>query len=603
MSHIMFEKSYLGHPPENDQEHETDSTCQSGIRISAESSSCAQRIHKPLPRTAAEEVPTMVILATLQCLEAKMDHLQHTMEDMPIKAAEIMKQIWLAMAPEYFKKDETSVAISPSTRRDCMVCDFPGKSNMRLKPLFSHEPDQQQNYSPQALLTDGQRHENQCVQPLFINGPGQIVQPVFTGRQDRLQSQHLQPVVSGGEGTEPNQSTKLTVKQHLVQSLKIEALCPDEMVQEGGPLLQHMSFDDQRREQHYSLEPLCMDGQNLKREAVFSDGNNADQDCSLTEVCPDGQGLPDTPPSLASDTLPADEAASRDLFLRIKAQPEFRASPGNVSIIKTKWLQLNPGSITQKSKINITEDGQSQSMDLEKTSTHSRESQTPCTCTECGESFTDPSSFLRHQSCNVEDTPQKCIYCEMTFIHHSQLKEHLRSHMGEKSFACNICRKSFINQLSLIVHKRSHKGERRFKCTECEKSFAQRVQLEKHQRVHTGERPYQCTVCAKSFSQRANLYKHQMIHTRERPYKCTECDKTFIQKSDLCNHQRIHSGEKPFKCTVCGRHFRWTSLLKNHLMIHSGEKPYKCTECGEHFIRMSTLKLHQRTHLREKPVM
>ncbi|XP_069499054.1 zinc finger protein 182-like [Ambystoma mexicanum] len=299
----------------------------------------------------------------------------------------------------------------------------------------------------------------------------------------------------------------------------------------------------------------------------------------------------------------------------------------NGTHFKSKNLKLNlrRWDIPRK-KGHRSEDGQD--LPTEATQTlSSSSSQDSQICTECGESFRDPESFLMHQSCHK--ILHECSYCEKSFVQRSELVTHLKIHEKEQEFGCIVCDKSFTNRHSLANHMRTHKGEKLYKCTECEAGFTQRLHLRRHQKIHTVENsyectehckdlsptshlkmhqrsqrregPYQCTLCEKAFSRMSGLSEHQRIHTGEKPYECSECGKHFIRMSHLKQHLRSHMGETPYQCTECKKTFTRLSGLYEHQRIHNGEKPYRCTECGNHFNRASHLKRHQRIHSGEKP--
>ncbi|XP_069499083.1 uncharacterized protein [Ambystoma mexicanum] len=551
--------------------------------IARDLSQIPQWISRSVPPT--RHVPNTDILPTLQQLHAKMDHLQNTMQDIPLKVAEVMEQIWRTKGQEFLKNRVTSVEmVSPAMDRDYdrhafppagepSIClqqafNWPFQPKQCLKPVITDEQSQKKQCM-QPGITDGQSQQNQCIQPSvadwrcqqeshaiqprFSGGHNQeenlCTQPVLTDGQNEQHNQCIEPLFANFDCHQPSQAVKptqaaFTDGQNTVQRLKLEPLSPEEKWQEEKQALQQTFQYEQGSDHIYELDPWCSNE----------------------------QGPAEPSKSLGSETLPADEPTLIDSLARRNGNlgmPLLKATPEYGAITETESLKMSLKRLAiQRKKRNPSGDGEVPSDKVVQKITDSEKTQMLCTCTECGESFKDRGSFLRHQSSHSR--PHKCTDCEESFIQRSQLLTHLKTHRNENMFACSACDKCFTHRSSLAIHKRCHMDERLYKCTVCDKSFMQRSQLCKHQRSHTGERPYQCSQCEKRFSQIGNLHNHQMIHSGEKPFECTECGKRFNKMSNLKMHRRIHSGEKPYKCTECGKQFTQRSHLMTHQRLHVG---------------------------------
>ncbi|XP_063290503.1 oocyte zinc finger protein XlCOF22-like [Pelobates fuscus] len=227
----------------------------------------------------------------------------------------------------------------------------------------------------------------------------------------------------------------------------------------------------------------------------------------------------------------------------------------------------------------------------------SRTGEKRLTCTECGESFTQMSGFIKHQTMHTGEPPISCSECGKYFTLKASLVRHQKIHTGEKPFKCSQCGNCFTRASSLVLHQRIHTGEKPFSCSECGKSFTRAPLLVLHRRIHTGEKPYNCNDCGKCFTQASHLSSHKRIHTGEKPFQCTECGKSYKDSSSLVTHQRIHTGERPFSCSDCGKSYKDGSSLVTHQKNHIGGKPFSCSECGECFTDHFSYTRHTGTHI------
>ncbi|XP_069499131.1 uncharacterized protein [Ambystoma mexicanum] len=305
----------------------------------------------------------MDLLTTLQRLEAKMDHLHSSMEDMPTKVARLMKHIWLTKGEEYLKNSATFVEkLSPVRGNDNpypaspfqvrpggpSTCLQPGdlhgsnqQMDQRIQPVFTDHQIQQQSQGLTVMFAAGQIQQNQSTQTVFTDWQGQEpkhrMQPVFTDGQGQHQNQSEQSVVTDGQRQHQNQCTKPVFIDKCIpdQIVKLELLNPDDRGQEENLAPQHVLYDEQSPAINDGLKTLFTDWQGLdqygklgqdrdqssKREPLFPDGEFSDEKHDLKSLCPDGHGLHDPLPCLGSDTSSADGAGFMESMGVMDANP------------------------------------------------------------------------------------------------------------------------------------------------------------------------------------------------------------------------------------------------------------------------------------------
>ncbi|XP_069499056.1 uncharacterized protein [Ambystoma mexicanum] len=275
------------------------------------------------PQTISEFVPpkghfpSIGVLATLKHLQEKMDHLQNTMEDMPLKVAEIMKQSWLTKGPDYLKMSEQTVGAASG--RECNLKGFPptlfhgnrAELNLCLQQVFSDVQSQNRIKCTTPVNNDGCKKANQCIQPGITDGQGeqenQYIQPVFGDWQCQQQSRDERPSFFDEQSLEESVCSQpvFTEVQDPDQSIKLEPLSPKEKEQE---------------ENQGQRQVLCL-------------GRGQVPSYKVDQWCSSGEGPAEPSISLASSTLPAHEAALIDSLPRRNENPKtplFKATPGSV---------------------------------------------------------------------------------------------------------------------------------------------------------------------------------------------------------------------------------------------------------------------------------
>ncbi|KAM4696153.1 uncharacterized protein WCC33_014893 [Rhinophrynus dorsalis] len=69
----------------------------------------------------------------------------------------------------------------------------------------------------------------------------------------------------------------------------------------------------------------------------------------------------------------------------------------------------------------------------------------------------------------------------------------------------------------------------------------------------------------------------------KKPFLCSECGKICSDKSTFVEHLRTHTGEKPCVCPHCGKRFTHRSSLCKHKKTHIRKKQHTCLGCGKYF--------------------
>ncbi|XP_069499075.1 uncharacterized protein [Ambystoma mexicanum] len=307
--------------------------------INKGSSQSSPRIFESVPSTW--HAPNTGLLNMLQNLQAKMDHLQNTLEDMPLKVAEIMKQSWLTKGQDCLKQRMSVQAVSPAMSRDCNRQIFPppplpgnaGEPGLCLQQLFTDGQLQQKNQCIQPVITGGQSQQKQCITPVISDGQvrhKRCIQASFGDWHCLQQNQTIESSFADAQRPEESQRTQpvFTDEQDPDQSIKLAPLCP------GGKWLEGSHIWQQRFHKAQGLDPK------YKKDAW----------------CSDEQGPGEPSISLGSDTLPASETAFIDSLARRNENPKMPAfkSPGTactrpalIERIKEETAEYFQGSAKQ----------------------------------------------------------------------------------------------------------------------------------------------------------------------------------------------------------------------------------------------------------------
>ncbi|KAJ1168171.1 hypothetical protein NDU88_000120 [Pleurodeles waltl] len=225
----------------------------------------------------SENLSHIILLSMLEQLEAKLDDLQNTLEDVPSRVAGLMEQIWIAKSQHPLPNGGVSLEmVCPMSIRDCAVSqspatpqlDRPGEASLCLQPAFAirHAPKQDCTFSSP---TDVQVHPDE---------PRLCLQPVLSDRHDPQQDQCMQPGL-----TDIHESQQDQCMQHGFPD--VHKSQQDQCMQPGFPNV------------HVSQQDHCM-------QPGFPDINERHQDSTVSRY-------PQTDPSV------------RSLEGKLCLQPEF----------------------------------------------------------------------------------------------------------------------------------------------------------------------------------------------------------------------------------------------------------------------------------------
>ena len=109
----------------------------------------------------------------------------------------------------------------------------------------------------------------------------------------------------------------------------------------------------------------------------------------------------------------------------------------------------------------------------------------PADCEQCGKTFADKSTLLRHVK-NVHEKVRdnQCPMCPMKFFEKNKLKDHVEQvHEKQQNFECNECHRKFSRRNNLNTHIRVvHQNIQLFQCEMCDMGFSSLGNMRKHQR-------------------------------------------------------------------------------------------------------------------------
>ncbi|XP_078502485.1 uncharacterized protein LOC144757114 [Lissotriton helveticus] len=252
----------------------------------------------------SENLPHIILLSMLEELEAKLDNLLNTVENVPSRVAGLIKKIWIEKDQGYLDNGAVSLeVVCPVSIRGCAVSrspatpqlDRPGEPSVCLQPVFSdgHAPKQDCTVSSPTDVQGRPEEPNLCLQPMFPDRPhpqqDQCVQPGFP---DGNGVQQDCPVSRCPQTDPPGRSLKAKLSLHS-ECVDGQTLQQDQSIQSAFP--EQWEPDEPLKQEPSPLSTNSWDQQqNLCPHPLFPEGHEPQQNHSIQPALPDRNG-PDDP--------------------------------------------------------------------------------------------------------------------------------------------------------------------------------------------------------------------------------------------------------------------------------------------------------------------
>ncbi|XP_069059759.1 zinc finger protein 585A-like isoform X1 [Pleurodeles waltl] len=237
-----------------------------------------------------------------------------------------------------------------------------------------------------------------------------------------------------------------------------------------------------------------------------------------------------------------------------------------------------------------------------------QEKEQHCTCRGCGQMFTSPESFLKHQEAysreglylcaknSVEHGPLNESECDQRF---TDLENPQEKQEDGQNCTCVGCGRKFTYQKSFQKHLKAYLRKGLYMCgeyktvaesfaaTEGDQSFTNKMDIGQNPEKQEQEQHCTCRGCGQTFTNRESFLKHQEAYSREGLYLCaknsvehgplnkSEYDQRF---TDLENPQEKQEDGQNCTCVGCGRKFTYHKSFLKHQESYLRKGVYLCTK-------------------------
>ncbi|XP_078529882.1 uncharacterized protein LOC144810004 [Lissotriton helveticus] len=567
-------------------------------------------------------LPNMILLSMLEQLEAKLDKLQNTLEDVPSRVAGLMEQSWIAKGLDHLENRAVSLEmIRSDTVRDHCVSRSPpiplsvgsGELNQCLQHASRHwrKPHEIQCLHPTSPHGHDAK-QSQCLQPLSPAGPG----PRQDGTVSRCPpldvqvipgepSLRLPPRFDDGQEPQQDQCIQLVfqIEHEQEEQVRKELLYANSWDPQQNICLQPLFHEGHESQRNHCMQPVLPEGEGpselLKQELLWFDGEGQRHNVCRQPAFQEEQSLQHNTcrqQMLYNAHEPHQNLKTEPMHLEALSQDRsYKLEPPSPEDYDQNYKQepLHPEKRDENSDLQPTcADAQGPSG-----SSSFLPQNAPDTD---GVIARDP---LEKGNTDADGLVLKAVPDQQSQTESMNGTEKLKAFGGRKNFAYKMNERkhqrmyrsdNFNNKTLLARHKRIHTGLRAYSCAVCKKTFTGKTHLLMHEQTHTEEYPY--TEHEMQFADKPTLAHHEKTHKTEQPFHCNICEKNFTKKTSLIQHHRIHTGEKPHHCSVCSQSFTRKGNLLRHYTLHTGWRPYHCSVCGKSFNRKERLVGHQRTH-------